>query len=38
VSPIRYVDADTSLSPDLTIETDASEEAIEELRALGYIE
>jgi predicted AlkP superfamily phosphohydrolase/phosphomutase len=37
-SPIRYVDADTSLSPDLAIETDASEEALEELRALGYIE
>lgn len=35
---LRYVDADTSLSPDLAISTDASEEALEELRALGYIE
>jgi predicted AlkP superfamily phosphohydrolase/phosphomutase len=35
---IRYVDADTSLLPDLAIATDASVEALEELRALGYIE
>jgi predicted AlkP superfamily phosphohydrolase/phosphomutase len=37
-SSIRYVDADTSLSPEGAIPTDASEEALEELRALGYIE
>jgi predicted AlkP superfamily phosphohydrolase/phosphomutase len=37
-SSIRFVDADTSLSPDGAIPTDVSEEALEELRALGYIE
>lgn len=34
----RYVDADTSLTPDRDTTKEASPDAIEELKALGYIE
>ena len=34
----RYVDADTSFSPDGDTPTEASPDALEQLRALGYIE
>lgn len=37
-NPLRFSDTDTSLRPEDGVMTEASEEALEELRALGYIE
>lgn len=37
-TPLRFADVDTSIVPPMSSSTDASEEALDELRALGYIE
>ena len=34
----RYADIDTTLGTEADVETEASEDALEQLRALGYIE
>ena len=34
----RYADIDTTLESETDVETEASEDALEQLRALGYIE
>ncbi len=34
----RYADIDTTLESEADVETEASEDALEQLRALGYIE
>lgn len=37
-NPLRFADVDTSWSPEIDGPTDIDEDALEELRALGYIE